>query len=197
MSSVSFRRANDADVPALLQLIHAAYREPNQPGWTSEAELLGGQRIDAEMLGELLGSPDVEVIVGVDVDVERIVACGALRTLDGGDRASFGMFAVAPDRQGGGIGRSLLHHVESTARAGGVMQIQLQVIGIRRPLLDWYGRLGYRPTGATLPFPYGDERFGLPKRDDLEFVVLERRLAERDGALPSVDDRAPQHNDGN
>lgn len=179
MSPVSFRRAADADVPALLQLIHAAYRDPDQPGWTSEAELLGGQRIDAEMLGELLDDPDVELLVGLDG--QQFVACGALRTLDGGGLASFGLFAVAPDRQGGGIGRSLLHHVESTARARGVTRLQLQVIGVRHTLLDWYGRLGYRPTGATLPFPYDDERFGQPKRDDLEFVVLERHLTERGG----------------
>ena len=37
-------------------------------------------------------------------------------------------------------------------------------------------RLGYVRTGATAPFPYGDERFGLPKVDDLEFVVLVKAL---------------------
>ena len=37
-------------------------------------------------------------------------------------------------------------------------------------------RLGYRLTGDTLPFPYGNPRFGLPKRDDLYFVVMERGL---------------------
>ena len=36
--------------------------------------------------------------------------------------------------------------------------------------------LGGRRTGIKKPFPYGDERFGLPKRDDLRFEVLEKAL---------------------
>jgi hypothetical protein len=31
-------------------------------------------------------------------------------------------------------------------------------------------------TGTTKPFPYGDERFGLPRRDDLQFEILEKDL---------------------
>ena len=35
---------------------------------------------------------------------------------------------------------------------------------------------GYSLTGETRPFPYDDPLFGLPKRDDLAFVVLEKAL---------------------
>jgi hypothetical protein len=35
----------------------------------------------------------------------------------------------------------------------------------------------YRLTGETEPFPYGDERFGKPLRDDLHFVVLEKEIS--------------------
>ena len=31
-------------------------------------------------------------------------------------------------------------------------------------------------TGEFKPFPYGDERFGLPQRDDLRFEVLRKTL---------------------
>jgi hypothetical protein len=44
-------------------------------------------------------------------------------------------------------------------------------------LIAWYVRRGYRLTGETEPFPYGDNRFGTPLRDDLSFVVLQRDLA--------------------
>ena len=30
--------------------------------------------------------------------------------------------------------------------------------------------------GKTEPFPYGDERFGVPQRNDLHFVILEKAL---------------------
>jgi hypothetical protein len=50
------------------------------------------------------------------------------------------------------------------------------VMNIRHTLIAWYQRRGYALTGETVPFPYGDSRFGEPKRDDLSFVVLEKRL---------------------
>ena len=43
-------------------------------------------------------------------------------------------------------------------------------------LLAWYERRGYALTGERRPFPSRDPRFGRPRRDDLEFVVLEKRL---------------------
>jgi hypothetical protein len=40
----------------------------------------------------------------------------------------------------------------------------------------WYVRCGYALTSETEPFPYGDNRFGIPKRDDMYFFVLRKRL---------------------
>jgi hypothetical protein len=54
--------------------------------------------------------------------------------------------------------------------------MDLEVIAQRDKLIEFYVRRGYEPTGATTPFPYGDERFGIPQRDDLHFVVLQRDL---------------------
>jgi hypothetical protein len=55
--------------------------------------------------------------------------------------------------------------------------MRMTVIDLREELIAVYERRGYRRTGITRPFPYGDERFGLPKRPDLRFEVLEKRLA--------------------
>jgi len=55
------------------------------------------------------------------------------------------------------------------------------VIRQRDELIAWYERRGYRRTGRTEPFPYGDERAGIPKQDDLEFVVMEKEL-EKDSS---------------
>jgi hypothetical protein len=46
----------------------------------------------------------------------------------------------------------------------------------RTELIAWYERCGYARTGERRAFPYGDARFGLPKRDDLEFEVLRKAL---------------------
>jgi hypothetical protein len=53
----------------------------------------------------------------------------------------------------------------------------MTVIVQRVELIAWYERHGYRRTGETKPFPYGDERFGLPRRDDLAFEVLSKTLS--------------------
>jgi ribosomal protein S18 acetylase RimI-like enzyme len=91
----------------------------------------------------------------------------------------FGMFAVSPVRQGGGIGRSMLSEAERYARAelgAGIMQ--MTVIAQRQDLIAWYERRGYAVTGERRPFPHGDARFGLPRRTDLSFDVLEKPLPE-------------------
>jgi len=54
--------------------------------------------------------------------------------------------------------------------------MQMTVISIRDELVAWYERRGYRRSGVFKPFPYGDERFGIPKRDDLRFEVLLKSL---------------------
>jgi hypothetical protein len=56
--------------------------------------------------------------------------------------------------------------------------VEMTVIIQRIDLIAWYGRRGYAPTGERRPFPYGDERFGLPRREDLEFTVLAKPLTK-------------------
>ena len=52
----------------------------------------------------------------------------------------------------------------------------MTVVNVRDTLIAWYRRRGYILTGEAEPFPYDDARFGVPKRDDLSFVVLRKRL---------------------
>jgi GNAT superfamily N-acetyltransferase len=92
--------------------------------------------------------------------------------------AYLGMLSVAPHDQGQGTGRALIAAAEATARDRfGASRMEMTVIIQRTELIDWYVRRGYRRTGETRPFPATDPRFGLPRRDDLAFAVLERDLA--------------------
>ena len=52
----------------------------------------------------------------------------------------------------------------------------MTVVNVRVSLIAWYQRRGYALTGETEPFPYGDDRFGRPLRDDLHFVVLTKEM---------------------
>lgn len=51
MDNLNFRFAADDDIPALLDLVTSAYRgDASRQGWTSEADLIDGQRLDADLL---------------------------------------------------------------------------------------------------------------------------------------------------
>nr|WP_236700512.1 GNAT family N-acetyltransferase [Allosalinactinospora lopnorensis] len=156
-------------MPALTALVESAYRgERSREGWTTEADLLDGQRVDPAMLAETLERPATAVVVA-----ERhgeLLACCELEW--GGGDGYFGMFAVRPTQQGTGLGGRMLDHAERLAAARGCRRMRMKVLRQRTDLIAWYERRGYRPTGETFPFPYGDKRFGIPKRPDLEFVEL-------------------------
>ncbi|AMW08928.1 GCN5 family acetyltransferase [Streptomyces qaidamensis] len=174
-TALTFRDATDADVDELVALIESAYRgDDSRAGWTTEADILAGQRTDPEGVLEVIKSPDSRLLT-----VERdggIVACCQLEHQ--GENAYFGMFAVSPRLQGAGLGKVIIAEAERQAReTWGVREMQMTVISVREDLIAWYERRGYRRTGRMTPFPYGDERFGVPQRDDLQFELLVKELA--------------------
>lgn len=181
---LSFRNATHDDIPALIALVTAAYRgDASRQGWTTEADLLGGQRIDAQMLRADLDAPGSVILLATDSgdeDRPRLVACANIAkqtTDDGIPTAYFGMFSVDPDLQGGGIGKLVLAEAERIARDTlGCARMRMTVIDSREELIAYYERRGYVRTGISKPFPYGDPRYGLPKRDDLQFEILEKSL---------------------
>ncbi|MFG3201236.1 GNAT family N-acetyltransferase [Streptomyces sp. NPDC048192] len=170
----AFRDATDADVDALVALIESAYRgDSSRAGWTTEADILQGQRTDPEGVLEVIKSPESRLLA-VEQDGE-IVACCQLEHR--GDHAYFGMFAVRPGLQGAGLGKTVMAEAERQVREDwGVTEMHMTVISVRDDLIAWYERRGYRRTGKMSPFPYGDERFGIPQRDDLQFELLVKKL---------------------
>ncbi len=172
--SPAFRSATGADVPALVALIESAYRgDASRAGWTTEADLLAGQRTDPDGVAAVIAAAGSR-ITAVE-EAGELVACCQLERRDG--HAYFGMFAVSPARQGGGLGKVIIAEAERFARdEWGAGEMHMTVISAREDLIAWYERRGYRRTGRFTPFPYGDERFGLPLRDDLRFELLVKKL---------------------
>ncbi|WP_425548993.1 GNAT family N-acetyltransferase [Actinomadura meridiana] len=166
--------ATQADVPDLVTLIESAYRgEASRAGWTTEADILDGQRTDPDMVEALVHDPASRLILAEADGV--LAACCQLEKRDG--HAYFGTFAVRPGLQGGGLGRRVLAEAERQARdEWDAAEMRMTVITAREELIAWYVRRGYVRTGELSPFPYGDDRFGRPKRDDLEFEVLVKKL---------------------
>ena len=169
-----FRDAVADDADRLVALIDSAYRgESSRAGWTTEAHLLGGQRTDARAVLDVIEGADSRMVV-VEQDGVTVACCQLERR---GDHAYFGMFAVRPDRQAGGLGKAVLAEAERYVRTQwAAREMQMTVLSLREDLIAWYERRGYRRTGQMLPFPYGDERFGIPRRPDLEFELLVKPL---------------------
>lgn len=175
MSQLMFRIADPSDIARLQPFVHAAYRgDSARKGWTHEADLLDGQRIDIEALSAMMADP-AHVILLAEEDGGLV---GCVQVNDKGNGLAYlGMLSVDPDRQGGGIGRQLIAAAEAVAADRfKARRMEMTVIVQRAELIDWYVRCGYRLTGETRPFPATDPRFGLPQRDDLAFVVLARDL---------------------
>jgi GNAT superfamily N-acetyltransferase len=174
MDFAGSRVANAKDADAISALVNSAYRgETSKRGWTTEADLLGGQRTDPDTLRKTIGDERNAILL---VEEEGApVCCVFLQRI--ADRAYLGMLTVKPELQARGLGKRLIAAAEQWVRdTWQAKTIEMTVIQKRRELIAWYERRGYANTGRTEPFPYGDEKFGLPKVDDLEFVVLEKSL---------------------
>ncbi|WP_313273062.1 GNAT family N-acetyltransferase [Stenotrophomonas sp.] len=174
MTTLTFRAATLADIPALVALVTAAYRgDASRAGWTTEADMLDGARIDPQGLQADIERPRSTILLAEREG--RLLACA--HVADDRGKGYFGMFAVEPTLQGGGVGKQVMDAAEAHAAAAWQLDVmQMTVIDIRDELIAFYERRGYRRTGIKKPFPYGDERFGIPKRDDLQFEILEKPL---------------------
>jgi ribosomal protein S18 acetylase RimI-like enzyme len=172
---IELQPASAADLPDIVALTNWAYRGTGpQSSWTVES-YLEGERTTAQALSDdLAAKPSAQILVWRDAAGELLGHVWLEPLTD--DAWYLGLLSVRPDRQDQKLGRALLTAAEDFARARGVRRMRMRVINVRDTLIAWYERRGYVLTGETEPFPYGDDRFGRPLRDDLCFVALERAL---------------------
>ncbi|MEO6264639.1 MAG: GNAT family N-acetyltransferase [Luteimonas sp.] len=167
-----FRNATAVDVEAVVALVESAYRgDASKQGWTTEADLLDGRRTGPDDVIACIVRPRSCLLLAEHDDA--LLACAHIAEEE--NTGYFGMFSVRPNLQGGGIGKAVLDEAERIVREEWKLPaMRMTVIDLRDELIAFYERRGYRRTGIKKPFPYGDARFGLPKRDDLRFEVLEK-----------------------
>lgn len=168
--SLSFRVATLEDVPAIHTLVERAYRGPEaMKGWTTEAVFLVDPRTSVEELSTLAERDDARFVLAIDGGS----LVGSALIEQRGTEGYFGMLAVEPSQQAGGVGKALLAELERQVQElWGCTAMTLWVIGIRDELIAWYGRRGYQLTGRREPFP--PEYLGNAKRRDLEFLEMRK-----------------------
>jgi ribosomal protein S18 acetylase RimI-like enzyme len=164
--------ASITDVPVLNSLVNSAYRgESSKKGWTTEAHLLDGIRIDDETLTKYFNTPGVSILKYMDESAE-LTGCVYLEKR--GEKLYVGMFSVKPTLQNQGIGKLLLSAAETYAKELNCRCLTMTVISSRHELISWYERRGYHATGEILPFHEGT-RFGVP-RQLIELIVMEKHI---------------------
>ncbi len=174
--SFQMSEAQPKDIPHIVQLVESVYRgESSQEGWTTEADLLSGQRTDPVMIGDMIDDPNSALLVYRSS--EEIQACVYLERKEG--HVLLGMLSVKAKLQGQQLGQKIISYCEQyIADNWGLSLIKIHVLWQRKELIAWYERRGFKKTGNTKPFP-ADPKFGIPKVSDLYFIEMEVSFPER------------------
>ncbi len=168
---MTISKASIGDVVDLLPMINSAYRgETSRLGWTTEADLLDGIRIDEKSLKDMLSNSD-STLLKVENN-KTIIGCVYLKKED--NKLYRGMLTVMPTLQNNGIGKMLLLEAENQALVFGCSIIYMRVITVRIELIEWYLRHGYIATRKIEPFIL-DPRFGNTKKP-LAFTILQKSI---------------------
>ena len=169
--------ATEDDYDAIVDLANLAFRGVGpSASWNSEADFIEGQRLTESLLREdLARKPDAVLLTYRDDPHDELLGTVWLEPRKDGVWY-LGLLTIRPNLQNRHMGRALLSAAEGFAKQRGARRIRMSVVNVRATLIAWYERRGYVLTGETQPFPYDDQRFGRPLRDDLHFVLLEKDI---------------------
>ncbi len=196
------RYANSSDIEQILELVNRSYRgESSRVGWTTEADLLDGQRTDHPMLESLLNQSNnfifliecqahllhqdisddslitiLKQIVGPDKSKKILVACAHLELTEMG--LYFGMLSVHPCIQSFGLGRFCIEQFKALAKSKDASRVWMTVIEQRQDLIAYYERRGFIRTGFVHPFPNHDPRYGISKVGDLKLIEMDQKISK-------------------
>jgi ribosomal protein S18 acetylase RimI-like enzyme len=169
--------AVETDYAEIIELANWAYRGIGPTAsWNMEDGILEGQRLTESLIREdVERNPDGRLLITREEPDGVLLGTVWLEPKAEGVWY-MGLLMVRPDRQKQHLGRMLLAAAEEFARGRGATRMRMGVLHVRDTLIAWYERRGYVVTGEQEPFPYGDNRFGRPLRDDLHFLVLEKEM---------------------
>ncbi len=171
---LTYRHAVSEDAAMIAGLVNSAYRgDSSRQGWTTEANLLEGARINTDGVHQLIAADDTVILLcsrGQDV-----IGCVQLQKTVGG--AYLGMFVVSPLEQGNGIGKEFMSAAETLVQQlWGAHKMWMTVITVRSELIAFYERRGYVRTGRYKPFPV-DAEDHIFLVENLQFEELEKILS--------------------
>ncbi|MCH7312937.1 GNAT family N-acetyltransferase [Acinetobacter sp. ANC 3882] len=151
--SLKIRKAKNSDIEQLVELINSAYRHDAERSWTTEKNVVQGDRITKEQLDNELRQPNFELLVGEERDKGQIIACIGLSLNKG--CMEIGTFAVDQSIQNQGYGREMLNHAEAYIAQiyPEIRDLVMHVLDVRKELVAYYQRRGYQITGRKSEYP--------------------------------------------
>jgi len=173
MDSITYRPATPQDIPTIVDLVNRAYRDETDRGWTTEADIVAGQRThDDEIKGLLTACGSSIILMHLDSTLQGCVHLQAKE-----QEVYLGMLTIEPGQQNLGLGKRLLLEAERVARQDmGMDTISMIVVSQRSELIDFYLRRGYRRSGEVSPYPI-ERNVGRPKVEGLSMEKLVKQLS--------------------
>jgi ribosomal protein S18 acetylase RimI-like enzyme len=129
------QKATVADIPSVVRVVNAAF---------AVETFIEGLRTNYDEVQRLM---DCGTFIVARERNGEIVA--AVYTEAGDKRGYFGMLAVNPERQGTGLGRTMVYAAEEHLRQQGCERVDITVLNLRTELFPFYTRLGYTVTGTV------------------------------------------------
>jgi GNAT superfamily N-acetyltransferase len=183
MKDIEIQRAHAGHIEGVVGLMQRAYRgEESRQGWTSEADLIDGDRTSPSEIAAILDDPNQILLVATSPS-SGLIGCAVISRIDpslGGASSTtclFGKFAVEPKAQGGGLGKILLAAAEAAASTEFHAQtMQMTVVEQRHELIAFYKRRGYFATGNRVLMADIHEDASMTKGHDLVLLEFEKDL---------------------
>lgn len=176
---IEFTQADQSHIDRIVTLVNSAYRgETGKKGWTTESDLLDGQRTDSESIADIINKEDSVILIAedeeADAEAETLVGCVHLEKQ--GTDLHLGMLTVSPNYQNKKIGKMLLSEAEAFADFWDCTHVAIEVITQRSELIAWYEKRGFVPTGEFKEFPMDNPKFGIPKVSELRFQIMKKKV---------------------
>lgn len=174
MIDLIFSIASHEEVSEITKLVNSVYRgETSREGWTTEADLLDGQRADDSMIYQMMQNQNGLFLIAQNKEAKLL---GSVYLENKKDHAYLGMLAVSALHQNQRIGAQLLGEAEKLVfEKWKLSEMRMTVITIREELISYYLRRGYLRTGLVEDFPQ-DEKFGIVKGQKLYLETLSKKL---------------------
>lgn len=166
--------ATQKDIANIVDLVNIAYRAKDTRGWTSESEIIQGDRINAAQVQQLLTD---NAKVFLKFEDACLIGCVSMQIQQ--NSCYIGMLTTHPQVQNRGVGKKILQFAENFAMQNPAIDtLNLSVLSSRTELIAFYQRRGYQLTGETTAFPI-DANVGQPLVKDLVLLYLEKKIQPR------------------